>query len=63
MPPVQRVIRGDLELFTRMVTVKIFIGVKESGELKGLTGKFGPLILDKSNNAIIERINSEIDSH
>ena len=55
LPPIQRVVRGDLELLSRMVTVKLIVAARDQQEAGTVTGMFGPLTIAQDRGSINER--------
>jgi len=56
LPPIQRVVRGDLELLSRMGTVKLIVAARDQQEASVVAGKFGPLEIVQDRNSISERV-------
>ena len=55
LPPIQRVVRGDLELLSRMVTVKLIVAARDQQAANAITGMFGPLNITQGRSSISER--------
>ena len=56
LPPVQRIIRKDLEFLTRMVTVRLIVAARDQQAIDEVTGMFGPLSIDQGRNPIRDRV-------
>ncbi|MCH8876455.1 MAG: tetratricopeptide repeat protein [Chloroflexi bacterium] len=56
LPPIQRIVRGDLELLTRMVTVKLIVAARDQQEASAVSAMFGPLSVDQGRHPIRERV-------
>ena len=56
LPPLQRVVRGDLELLTRMVTVKLIVAARGQQAADSVIGMFGPLEILQGRIPETERV-------
>ena len=62
LPPIQRVVRGDLELLLRMVTVKLIVAARDQQEASEVSGTFGPLGVDQGPNPIRDRVAETVEN-
>lgn len=56
LPPLLRIVRKDLELLTRMVTVRLIVAARDHQETGEVTGMFGPLSINQGRNPVHERV-------
>lgn len=59
LPPPQRVDRGDLELTTRMVTVRLLLAARHRPGPEALFAQFGPLRVDPPPGGVRERMKDD----
>jgi hypothetical protein len=62
LPSLQRVTRGDLALFSRMVSVRLFVGVNRADPAGEVRARFGPLLVDQAADPAGARIEAALRS-
>jgi uncharacterized membrane protein len=55
LPPLERVIDGHIELFTRRITVRLLLAARNQQKASTLTAQFGPLTVGTSADAASRR--------
>lgn len=56
LPPLERMVRGDLELLTRRVTVRLLLSSRNQAEAAPISAQFGPLIAQSHPDTIPQRV-------
>ncbi len=62
LPPLQRIVRRDLELLTRMVTVELIVAARDQQEASVVSAMFGPLSVDQGQHPIRKRVEETVQN-
>jgi Tfp pilus assembly protein PilF len=62
LPPLQRIVRRDLELLTRMVTVKMIVAARDQQDVAQISAMFGPMSVDLGQQPIRQRVAETVKS-
>lgn len=62
LPQRQRVVRGDLELMTRMVTVRLLLAARDQDLPEGFSAQFGPLSIVQGPRPSSDRITDTVEN-
>ncbi len=62
LPPIQRIVRGDLELLSRMVTMKLIVAARDRQEASVVSAMFGPVSVDQGRHPIRKRVEETVEN-
>jgi hypothetical protein len=61
VPPPRRLVRGDLELLTPLVTVSLIVGGRDRTEAEPIQGRLGPLTHVPGPGAVARRVRERVE--